>query len=137
MTAAAGRREAPHPPLSQLPRGGADREDVAGVERERGRQQQEIALIASENFVSRAVLEAAGSVLTNMYAEGYPGNRYYGGCQFVDEIETLAIDRAKQLFKCNFANVQPHSGSTDNQAAFMAMMRPGDTFMGLSLDTGG
>jgi glycine hydroxymethyltransferase len=83
------------------------------------------------------VLEAAGTVLTNKYAEGYPGNRYYGGCQFVDEAETLAIERAKKLFKCKFANVQSHSGSTANQEAFMAMMQPGDTFMGLSLDTGG
>jgi glycine hydroxymethyltransferase len=137
MTAAAGRREAPYSPLSLMPLAEADPEVFAGVERERRRQQQEIELIASENFVSRAVLEAAGSVLTNKYAEGYPGKRYYGGCQFMDEIETLAIERAKQLFKCNFANVQPHSGSTANQAAFMAMMRPGDTFMGLSLDAGG
>ena len=87
--------------------------------------------------MSRAVLEAAGSVLTNKYAEGYPGNRYYGGCQYVDEAETLAIERAKKLFKCRFANVQPHSGSTANQAAFMALMKPGDTFMGLSLAAGG
>jgi glycine hydroxymethyltransferase len=137
MTAAAGRREAPHSPLSTAPLAEADREVFASVEREVRRQQQEIELIASENFVSRAVLEAAGTVLTNKYAEGYPGHRYYGGCQYVDEIETLAIERAKKLFKCNFANVQPHSGSTANQAAFMAMMKPGDTFMGLSLDTGG
>ena len=137
MTAAAGRREAPHTPLSTAPLAEADWEVFASVERERRRQQQEIELIASENFVSRAVLEAAGSVLTNKYAEGYPGHRYYGGCQYVDEIETLAIERAKKLFKCSFANVQPHSGSTANQAAFMAMMKPGDTFMGLSLDTGG
>src|SRR5215510_7644892 len=137
MTAAAGRREAPHSPLSAAPLAEADREVFASVEREVRRQQQEIELIASENFVSRAVLEAAGSVLTNKYAEGYPGHRYYGGCQYVDEVENLAIDRAKTLFKCNFANVQPHSGSTANQAAFMAMMKPGDTFMGLSLDTGG
>jgi glycine hydroxymethyltransferase len=88
-------------------------------------------------MVSRAVLEAAGSVLTNKYAEGYPGNRYYGGCQFVDEAETLAIERAKKLFKCRFANVQSHSGSTANQEAFMALMKPGDTFMGLSLAAGG
>ncbi len=107
------------------------------VGRELKRQQDEIELIASENMVSRAVLEAAGSVLTNKYAEGYPGNRYYGGCQFVDEAEILAIERAKKLFKCRFANVQPHSGSTANQEAFMAMMQPGDTFMGLSLAAGG
>jgi glycine hydroxymethyltransferase len=87
--------------------------------------------------VSRAVLEAAGTVLTNKYAEGYVGNRYYGGCQFIDQVETLALERVKKLFNCRFANVQPHSGSTANQAAFMAMMQPGDTFMGLSLDTGG
>jgi glycine hydroxymethyltransferase len=107
------------------------------VGRELKRQQDEIELIASENFVSRAVLEAAGTVLTNKYAEGYPGNRYYGGCQHVDEAETLAIERAKRLFKCQFANVQSHSGSTANQAAFMALMQPGDTFMGLSLAAGG
>jgi glycine hydroxymethyltransferase len=107
------------------------------VDRELKRQQDEIELIASENMVSRAVLEAAGSVLTNKYAEGYPGNRYYGGCQFVDEAETLAIERAKKLFKCRFANVQSHSGSTANQEAFMALMKPGDTFMGLSLAAGG
>ena len=112
--------------------------ELAGmVGRELKRQQDEIELIASENMVSRAVLEAAGSVLTNKYAEGYPGNRYYGGCQFVDEAEILAIERAKKLFKCRFANVQPHSGSTANQEAFMAMMQPGDTFMGLSLAAGG
>jgi glycine hydroxymethyltransferase len=137
MTAAAGRRDAPHPPLSMQPLAQADPELYGAVERERRRQQQEIELIASENFVSRAVLEAVGTVLTNKYAEGYPGNRYYGGCQHVDEVETLAIERAKALFKCKFANVQPHSGSTANQEAFMALMKPGDTFMGLSLDTGG
>ena len=112
--------------------------DVAGmIGRELERQQDEIELIASENMVSRAVLEAVGTALTNKYAEGYPGNRYYGGCQYVDEVETLAIERAKKVFKCNFANVQPHSGSTANQAAFMALMQPGDTFMGLSLTAGG
>src|SRR5438046_10732281 len=108
--------------------------DVARVLASEARRQRDgLELIASENYVSRAVLEAAGSVLTNKYAEGYPGNRYYGGCQYVDEAETLAIERAKKLFKCRFANVQPHSGSTANQAAFMALMKPGDTFMGLSL----
>ena len=107
------------------------------VLRELERQRDEIELIASENMVSRAVLETAGSVLTNKYAEGYPGNRYYGGCQHVDEVETLAIERAKSLFKCRFANVQSHSGSTANQAAFLALMKPGDTFMGLSLAAGG
>jgi glycine hydroxymethyltransferase len=107
------------------------------VGRELARQRAEIELIASENFVSRAVLEAVGTVLTNKYAEGYPGHRYYGGCHVVDEAETLAIERAKQLFDCGFANVQPHSGSTANQAVFLALLKPGETFMGLSLDTGG
>src|SRR6185312_4009145 len=101
------------------------------------RQQNQIELIASENIVSRAVLEAQGSVLTNKYAEGYPGKRYYGGCEVVDEAETLAIERAKQLFGCEYVNVQPHSGSQANQAVFMATMTPGDTFMGMSLDHGG
>ncbi|MGI9520186.1 MAG: serine hydroxymethyltransferase [Hyphomicrobiaceae bacterium] len=114
-----------------------DPEVFAAVEAERERQRVEIELIASENIVSRAVLEAVGSVLTNKYAEGYPGRRYYGGCQFVDIAEKLAIDRAKALFDCNFANVQPHSGSQANQAAFMALMQPGDTFMGLDLHAGG
>ena len=104
---------------------------------ELGRQRDEIELIASENIVSRAVLEAQGSVLTNKYAEGYPGKRYYGGCQFVDIAETLAIDRAKQLFDCEFANVQPNSGSQMNQAVFLALLKPGDTFMGLDLNSGG
>ena len=101
------------------------------------RQQDQIELIASENIVSRAVLQAQGSVLTNKYAEGYPGKRYYGGCEVVDEAETLAIERAKQLFGCEFANVQPHSGSQANQAVFMATMSPGDTFMGMNLAAGG
>jgi len=112
--------------------------DVAdAIGRELVRQQQEIELIASENIVSSAVLEAAGSVLTNKYAEGYPGRRYYGGCQYVDEVETLAIERAKQLFGCGFANVQPHSGSQANQGVFMALLKPGDTILGLSLAAGG
>jgi glycine hydroxymethyltransferase len=101
------------------------------------RQQDQIELIASENIVSRAVLDAQGSVLTNKYAEGYPGKRYYGGCEVVDEAELLAIERAKQLFGCEFANVQPHSGSQANQAVFMATLTPGDTFMGMNLDHGG
>ena len=101
------------------------------------RQQDQIELIASENIVSKAVLEAQGSVLTNKYAEGYPGKRYYGGCEVVDEAETLAIERAKQLFGCEYANVQPHSGSQANQAVFMVTMSPGDTFMGMNLDHGG
>jgi glycine hydroxymethyltransferase len=101
------------------------------------RQQDQIELIASENIVSRAVLEAQGSVLTNKYAEGYPGKRYYGGCEVVDEAERLAIERARQLFGCEFANVQPHSGSQANQAVFMATLTPGDTFMGMNLAAGG
>jgi glycine hydroxymethyltransferase len=109
----------------------------ATIERELARQRHEIELIASENIVSRAVLEAAGSVMTNKYAEGYPGKRYYGGCQFVDEAETLAIERAKQLFGARFANVQPNSGSQMNQAVFLALLQPGDTFMGLDLASGG
>jgi glycine hydroxymethyltransferase len=107
------------------------------VGREFRRQQDQIELIASENIVSRAVLEAQGSVLTNKYAEGYPGRRYYGGCEFVDEVETLAIERAKALFGAEWANVQPHSGSQANQAVFMALMKPGDTFMGMDLAAGG
>jgi glycine hydroxymethyltransferase len=104
---------------------------------ELARQQHEIELIASENIVSRAVLEAQGSVLTNKYAEGYPGRRYYGGCQYVDQTETLAIERAKKLFGANFANVQPHSGAQANQAVFFALLQPGDTYMGLDLACGG
>jgi glycine hydroxymethyltransferase len=104
---------------------------------ELGRQRDEIELIASENIVSRAVLEAQGSVMTNKYAEGYPGRRYYGGCQFVDVAETLAIERAKELFGCGFANVQPNSGSQMNQAVFLALLKPGDTFMGLDHNSGG
>jgi glycine hydroxymethyltransferase len=137
MSTAAGRRPAPHSRFFSQSLAEADPELAGMVGRELQRQQDEIELIASENMVSRAVLETAGSVLTNKYAEGYPGNRYYGGCQFVDEAETLAIERAKKLFKCRFANVQPHSGSTANQEAFMALMKPGDAFMGLSLAAGG
>src|SRR5438132_13313215 len=112
--------------------------DIAeAIDLELGRQRDEIELIASENIVSRAVLEAQGSVLTNKYAEGYPGRRYYGGCQFVEIAEQLAIERSTRLFGCAFANVQPHSGAQANQAAFMAMMQPGDTFMGLNLAAGG
>ncbi|PWW03419.1 serine hydroxymethyltransferase [Hoeflea marina] len=107
------------------------------IGQELGRQRHEIELIASENIVSRAVLEAQGSIMTNKYAEGYPGKRYYGGCQFVDIAEELAIERAKQLFGCNFANVQPNSGSQMNQAVFLALLQPGDTFMGLDLNSGG
>ena len=107
------------------------------IGQELGRQRDEIELIASENIVSRAVLQAQGSVLTNKYAEGYPGKRYYGGCQYVDIVENLAIDRAKELFGCEFANVQPNSGSQMNQAVFLALLQPGDTFMGLDLNSGG
>ena len=107
------------------------------IGRELGRQQDQIELIASENVVSRAVLEAQGSVLTNKYAEGYPGRRYYGGCEFVDEVESLAIERAKELFGCEFVNVQPHSGAQANQCVMLALLKPGDTIMGLSLSAGG
>ena len=115
----------------------SDPEVFAAIGKEQGRQQHEIELIASENIVSKAVLEAQGSVLTNKYAEGYPGRRYYGGCQFVDIAENLAIDRAKQLFNCGFANVQPNSGSQANQGVFQAVLKPGDTILGMSLDAGG
>ena len=115
----------------------ADPEIADAIAKELGRQQHEIELIASENIVSRAVLEAQGSIMTNKYAEGYPGKRYYGGCQFVDIAETLAIERAKKLFDAGFANVQPNSGSQMNQAVFLALLQPGDTFMGLDLAAGG
>ena len=115
----------------------ADPEIAAAIKGELGRQRHEIELIASENIVSRAVLEAQGSVMTNKYAEGYPGKRYYGGCEFVDVAETLAIERAKKLFGCEFANVQPNSGSQMNQAVFLGLLQPGDTFMGLDLAAGG
>ena len=115
----------------------ADPEIFGAIRSELGRQRHEIELIASENIVSRAVLEAQGSIMTNKYAEGYPGKRYYGGCQFVDIAEELAIERAKRLFDCGFANVQPNSGSQMNQAVFLALLQPGDTFMGLDLNSGG
>ena len=115
----------------------ADPEIAKAVDAELGRQRDEIELIASENIVSRAVLEAQGSVMTNKYAEGYPGRRYYGGCRFVDIAENLAVERACRLFDCAYANVQPNSGSQANQAVFMALMQPGDTFMGLDLACGG
>ena len=114
-----------------------DRTVFAAIEQEQSRQQQQIELIASENIVSQAVLEAQGTVLTNKYAEGYAGRRYYGGCEYVDIVETLAIDRAKALFNCDFANVQPNSGSQANQAVFQALIKPGDTILGMSLDAGG
>jgi glycine hydroxymethyltransferase len=115
----------------------ADPEVFAAVQGELKRQQTKIELIASENITSKAVLEATGSVFTNKYAEGYPGKRYYGGCEYADVVENLAIERAKQLFGCQFANVQPNSGSQMNQAVFLALLNPGDTFMGLDLNSGG
>lgn len=124
-----------HPSLSQTVLG--DAVIAAAIARELHRQQNEIELIASENIVSRDVLAAQGSVLTNKYAEGYPGRRYYGGCQFVDEVETVAIERAKQLFGAAFVNVQPHSGAQANQAVFLALLQPGDRIMGMSLAHGG
>jgi len=114
-----------------------DPEVEQAVARELKRQQSTLEMIASENFAPAGVMEAQGSVLTNKYAEGYPGKRYYGGCEHVDVIEQLAIDRVKALFGAEYANVQPHSGAQANAAAFMAMMQPGDTFMGLSLAHGG
>ncbi|MCB0351855.1 MAG: serine hydroxymethyltransferase, partial [Bdellovibrionales bacterium] len=107
------------------------------IQDETNRQQHQVELIASENIVSKAVLEAQGSVLTNKYAEGYPGRRYYGGCEIVDQAEQLAIDRAKRLFNCDEAIVQPHSGSQANQSVFMALMKPGDCFLGMDLSAGG
>jgi glycine hydroxymethyltransferase len=115
----------------------SDPEVASAIGKELQRQRDQIELIASENIVSRAVLEAQGSVLTNKYAEGYPGRRYYGGCEFVDVAEQLAIDRAKKLFGCGFANVQPHSGAQANQSVFLAFLKPGDTFMGMDLAAGG
>jgi len=125
------------PGFFSMPLAERDPELFKAIGEELHRQQDQIELIASENIVSRAVLEAQGSVLTNKYAEGYPGRRYYGGCEFVDVAEALAIERAKKLFGCNFANVQPHSGAQANQAAFFALLQPGDTFMGLNLAAGG
>src|SRR4051794_21159432 len=107
------------------------------IRQEEQRQASTLELIASENHVSRAVMQAAGSCLTNKYAEGYPGARYYGGCGYYDQIESLAIERAKKLFSCNFANVQSHSGANANLSAFMAMMAPGETFLSLNLSSGG
>jgi len=133
-TAEPGNRSAP---LFTATLAETDPEIAEAVRLELGRQRDEIELIASENIVSQAVLEAQGSVLTNKYAEGLPGRRYYGGCQFVDIAENLAIERVKTLFGCGFANVQPHSGASANAAAFMALMQPGDTFMGLDLAAGG
>ena len=114
-----------------------DPEIGAAMQDELNRQRGNLELIASENIVSEAVLMAMGSVLTNKYAEGYPGKRYYGGCQFVDVVENLAIERAKKLFGCDYANVQPHSGAQANMAVFFAVLNPGDTFMGMDLSNGG
>src|SRR5215471_12130613 len=115
----------------------ADPEIAASIAREVDRQQTGLELIASENFTSPAVLEAVGTALTNKYAEGYPGKRYYGGCEFVDEVEALAIERAKRLFGAEAANVQAHSGSQANMAAYMSVMQPGDTMLSLDLNSGG
>jgi glycine hydroxymethyltransferase len=115
----------------------SDPELWSAIDRENRRQEDHIELIASENYVSAPVLQAQGSVLTNKYAEGYPGKRYYGGCEFVDIAEQLAIDRAKQLFRCDYANVQPHSGSQANQAVYMSVLQPGDTILGMALASGG
>ena len=115
----------------------SDKEIFDSINKEFIRQKNHIELIASENIVSKAVLEAQGSVLTNKYAEGYSGKRYYGGCEFVDISENLAIDRAKKLFDCKFANVQPHSGAQANGAVYLALIKPGDTILGMSLNSGG
>src|SRR3954463_1429290 len=115
----------------------ADTQIAELIQKEKRRQETTLELIASENHVSAAVMEAAGTVLTNKYAEGYPGARYYGGCAYYDQIENIAIERAKQLFGCKYANVQSHSGANANLAAFMAMMKPGDTFLSLNLASGG
>ncbi|MEJ0051622.1 MAG: serine hydroxymethyltransferase [Methylovirgula sp.] len=137
LSDAEARAHSDHNPFFTAPLNQVDPEIASAIDKELGRQQHEIELIASENIVSKAVLEAQGSVLTNKYAEGYPGRRYYGGCQFVDIVETLAIERIKRLFDCQFANVQPNSGSQANQAVFLALLQPGDTFMGLDLAAGG
>jgi len=122
---------------SQMTIAGFDPELAKAIADERNRQEDHIELIASENYTSPRVLEAQGSVLTNKYAEGYPGKRYYGGCEFVDVAESLAIERAKQLFGAAYANVQPHSGSQANAAVYLALLNPGDTILGMSLDHGG
>ena len=114
-----------------------DLEIASIIEEEHQRQENNIELIASENHTSKAVMQAQGSVLTNKYAEGYPGRRYYGGCEFVDKVESLAIERAKQLFGCQFVNVQPHSGAQANMAVFMYALKTGDTILGMDLSNGG
>ena len=115
----------------------SDPELYNSIKLELKRQQEHIELIASENIVSKAVLDAQGSILTNKYAEGYPGKRYYGGCEFVDKAEDLALERVKKLFNCKFANVQPHSGAQANGAVYLALLKPGDTILGMSLNSGG
>ncbi len=137
MSQTAGRLSTACHPSFNTPLAQADAALWDAMQEELERQQSQIELIASENIVSRAILEAQGSVLTNKYAEGYPGNRYYGGCEFVDKVETLAIERAKKLFGCTYANVQPNSGSQANQGVFTALLSPGDTILGQSLAAGG
>ncbi len=137
MTQIAGRAAAERDRFFEASLERVDPDLFDAISAELKRQSRQIELIASENIVSRAVLEAQGSVLTNKYAEGYPGRRYYGGCEFVDEAERLAIDRAKRLFDCKFANVQPHSGANANQAVFFALLQPGDKFLGMDLACGG
>ncbi|MBN8543870.1 MAG: serine hydroxymethyltransferase [Alphaproteobacteria bacterium] len=137
MSALAKKKEEVMNGFFTTPLASADKELFAAMEKELARQQNQIELIASENIVSRAVIDAQGSVLTNKYAEGYPGKRYYGGCEHVDVVEQLAIDRAKQLYGCSYANVQPNSGSQANQGVFNALLKPGDTIMGQSLAAGG
>jgi glycine hydroxymethyltransferase len=137
MTQAAGRTAGERDRFFEAALERVDADVKASIDAELHRQQKQIELIASENIVSRAVLEAQGSVLTNKYAEGYPGRRYYGGCEFVDEVERLAIERAKKLFDCKFTNVQPHSGANANQAVFFALLQPGDKFLGMDLASGG
>jgi glycine hydroxymethyltransferase len=137
MAQAAKKQELEMSNFFEQPLATSDHDIFAAMEEELARQQHQIELIASENIVSRAVLEAQGSVLTNKYAEGYPGKRYYGGCEFVDKVETLAIERAKKLFGCTYANVQPNSGSQANQGVFLALLKPGDTILGQALSAGG
>jgi len=137
MTAVSDKVYVPGPAFFSGDLAAADPDLWSAVQAELRRQQEKIELIASENIVSRAVLTAQGSVLTNKYAEGYPGRRYYGGCEYVDIAESLAIERACKLFECSFANVQPHSGAQANQAVFFALLQPSDTFMGLNLSSGG
>ena len=115
----------------------SDKELYESIQNELNRQQNHIELIASENIVSKAVIEAQGSILTNKYAEGYPGKRYYGGCEYVDVSENLAIERAKKLFDSKYVNVQPHSGAQANGAVYLALLKPGDTIVGMSLNSGG